>query len=144
MSNDVKAVPASSKKLLQNKGLLAVNQDVLGRMGTRFSVELGATVGISRPGYRGQGWRKDLANGDVAIVLFNPTESATNLAFPLTEAGFAPDTRVHVVDLLDGSDTGPGEGWVRGEYTTSKAIDPHGSVALRLSFVPRYPSRHEL
>jgi hypothetical protein len=32
MSNDLKAVPASSKKLLQNKGLLEVNQDSLGRM----------------------------------------------------------------------------------------------------------------
>ena len=140
MSNDVTAVPASSKKLLQNKGLLAVNQDVLGRMGTRFSVELGAVVGTKG---NGQGWRKDLANGDVAIVLFNPSESATKLAFPLTEAGFAPDTRVHVMDLLDGEDTGPG--WVQGEYTTTKDIDPHGSVALRLSFVPRYPttSSHE-
>jgi hypothetical protein len=143
MSNDIKAVPASSKRLLQNKGLLAVNQDVLGRMGTRFSVELGSAVGTKGSG---QGWRKDLANGDVAIVLFNPTESATNLAFPLTDAGFAPDTRVHAMDLLDGGDTGPGKGWIRGEYTTAKAIDPHGSVALRLSFVPRYPapSQHEL
>ena len=32
MSNDLKAVPASSKQLLQNKGLLEVNQDSLGRM----------------------------------------------------------------------------------------------------------------
>ena len=36
-----------------------------GRMGTRFSVELSEAIGTSGSG---QGWRKDLANGDVAIV----------------------------------------------------------------------------
>ena len=101
-------------------------------------MDLGTAVGEAGTG---QGWRKDLSNGDVAIVLFNPSEQPAKLSFPLTDAGFASDTRVHVVDLLGGGDgSGAGEGWVRGEYTTAAAIGAHGSAALRLSFVPRYPT----
>ena len=37
-----------------------------------------------------------------------------------------------------------GTGWVKGAYTTAAAIQPHGSAALRLSFVPRYPPSQEL
>ena len=33
----------------------------------------------------------------IAVVLFNPGESATKLSFDLVDAGFAPDTRVHVM-----------------------------------------------
>ena len=90
MSNDLGKIPPASKKLLQNTELLAVNQDALGRMASRFSVTLGAAGAEGA----GQGWRKDLANGDVAVVLFNPGESATKLSFDLVDAGFAPDTRV--------------------------------------------------
>ena len=137
MSNDLGKIPPASKKLLQNTELLAVNQDALGRMASRFSVTLGASGAEGA----GQGWRKDLANGDVAVVLFNPGESATKLSFDLVDAGFAPDTRVHVMDLLAAGDgSGSGE-WSRGSYETAKAIAPHGSAALRLSFMPRYPDK---
>ena len=137
MSNDLGKIPPASKKLLQNTELLAVNQDALGRMASRFSVTLGAAGAEGT----GQGWRKDLANGDVAVVLFNPGESATKLSFDLVDAGFAPDTRVHVMDLLGAGDgSGSGE-WSRGSYETAEAIAPHGSAALRLSFMPRYPGK---
>jgi hypothetical protein len=75
-----------------NKDILAVNADSLGRMGRRFSVSIGSGPAETA---HGEGWRKDLANGDVAVVLFNPSEEATKLAFTLQDVGFAPDTIVH-------------------------------------------------
>lgn len=117
--------------------LLAFFQDALGRMGRRFSITLGAWhdhSGSTGTG-TGQGWRKDLANGDVAVVLFNPSETATKLSFDLTEVGFAPYTHVHVTDVLN--EQTPTK-WVRAEYT-SGVIEAHGSATLRLAFTPRYP-----
>lgn len=171
-------------------GLLLINQDALGRMGTRFSVTLGPTAATGDDGGTGQGWRKDLEDGDVAVVLFNPSDrhaataqflsprtctaslplhttthclalpctavhclalpatthfprtvhdSPTKLVFQLTDAGFAPDTRVHLTDLLSGADgLASSTGWIRGQYETPAAVPAHGSAALRLSFVPRY------
>ena len=140
MSNDVKNVPASSKALLQNRKLLAINQDPLGRMARRFSITLSAA---SATAGGGQGWRKDLANGDVAVVLFNPSEEATKLAFELADVGFAPDTRVHVTNVLAELSTSPTAStpqgkWVKAMYETESQIAPHGSATLRLSYVPRY------
>lgn len=136
MSNDIANVPPSSKALLQNKELLAINQDPLGRMGRRFSVTLGASVGTRGTG---QGWRKDLANGDVAVVLFNPSETATKLSFELSDVGFAPYSHVHVTDVLGGSDGSAAGKWVRAEYETETAVAPHGAATLRLAFTPGYP-----
>ena len=51
-------------------------------------------------GGNGQGWRKDLENGDVAIVLHNRDNSTEALGFDFKDAGFAPDTHVHLRDML--------------------------------------------
>jgi alpha-galactosidase len=62
ISVDVKAVPAASKAILQNKEIIAVNQDPLGRMGFRFlkNTKTGA-----------QGWKKELIGVAVAVALAN-------------------------------------------------------------------------
>lgn len=130
MSNDLANIPASSKAILLNKDLLAIDQDALGRMGTRFSITIGGN---------GQGWRKDLENGDVAIVLHNRKETAEDLDLDFTDAGFAPDTHVHIRDMLKQADLG----WMESSYV-AKAVPPHGVAALRLSYVPKYPAGDEL
>ena len=62
ISVDVKAVPPESKKILLNKELIAVDQDPLGRMGSRF---------MKDPISGAQGWKKELQGGAVAVVLLN-------------------------------------------------------------------------
>jgi hypothetical protein len=126
MSNDLPAVPAASRDLLLNKEVLAVNQDALGRMGFRFYNVSGA-----------QGWRKELANGDVAVALLNMADGrAAKLPFSFADAGFAPDSNVALRDLFGKKDLGT----FAGGYT-SGAIPPHGSVLYRLSFVPTFKAR---
>ena len=62
MSNDLRNVSAASKAILQNPHLLAVNQDPLGRMARRF---------LKDPATGAQGWSKQLADGSVAVALYN-------------------------------------------------------------------------
>ena len=80
-----------------------------------------------------------VANGDVAVVLFNPSETATKLSFELSDVGFAPYSHVRVTDVLGGSDGSATGKWVRAEYETETPVAPHGSATLRLAFTPRYP-----
>jgi hypothetical protein len=61
-----------------NKDILAINADSLGRMGRRFSIDIGAAP--LETGHA-EGWRKDLANGDVAVVLCEYNTSSC----PLTD-----------------------------------------------------------
>eukprot|EP01052_Picozoa_sp_SAG31_P038537 SAG31_NODE_5170_length_2701_cov_3.885473_5_plen_150_part_00 len=131
MSNDLGAISATSKALLLNRELLAVDQDSLGRMGTRFSTDLGPKKDVSGAG---QGWRKDLDDGDVAVVIHNPGEVAAAFYFEAAAVGFAPDTEVQVRDMLAQKTLGQ----MRFSLVT-EAIAPHGVAALRLSFAPKYP-----
>jgi hypothetical protein len=61
MGNGLRNVSAESKSILLNKDAIAVNQDPLGQMGLRLS-------NTSEPT---QVWARNLANGDVAVALFN-------------------------------------------------------------------------
>ena len=72
--------------------------------------------------------------GDVAVVLFNPTSAPQKLSFSLRDVGFAPDTSVHVRDMLSHADAGT----AKGTFETAATVSPHGSAALRLSFAPKY------
>merc|ERR1712048_249414 len=63
MGNDLRKVPEASKAILLNGDAIAVNQDPLGKMGIRhpkFS-----------SGSSSQIWYRELANGDVAVALYN-------------------------------------------------------------------------
>jgi len=62
MSNDLTAVSQQSKAILQNKAVIAVQQDRLGRIGFRFMNNI--TTGL-------QGWKRELVGGDVAVALVN-------------------------------------------------------------------------
>ena len=131
MSNDLAAVPASSRAILQNREVLAIDQDPLGRMCFRY-LDDGAGTGA-------QAWRKELAGGDVAIAIVNMGDTApiaAGFGVDLTaDAGYAPDTRVRVRDVFAQADVG---GWHAGTFKTVAPIPPHGVLLLRLSFVGRY------
>jgi Alpha galactosidase A len=63
MSNDLRSIPAASVELLTNPDVIAVDQDPLGRMG-------GLLAGDNRMSPVQRWWRV-LANGDVAVALYN-------------------------------------------------------------------------
>ncbi len=58
--NDVRSMSASTKSILLNKDVIAIDQDALGKQATRISKEGDVET-----------WVKPLADGGVAIGLFN-------------------------------------------------------------------------
>jgi len=60
MGNDMRNVSAAAKAILMNKDAIAVSQDPLGQMGIRISNNTARQV-----------WARVLANGDVAVGLYN-------------------------------------------------------------------------
>jgi len=124
MSNDLTNLPASSKAILLNREVLAVNQDLLGRMPFRFRVDADTNVQL---------WRKELVGGAVAVAIVNMHDNATvpiGFDFDLREAGFSPDTRVACRNLFTHEDLG----WHKGSFVTQASIPPHGVQLLRLSY----------
>merc|ERR1712032_669913 len=86
MSNDLTCLPESSKAILLNRDVLAVNQDLLGRMPFRFRVDAETDVQL---------WRKELVGGAVAVAIVNMHNSTTvpiGFNFNFRDAGFSPDT----------------------------------------------------
>jgi alpha-N-acetylgalactosaminidase len=67
MGNDLRNVSAASKAILLNTDAIAVNQDPLGQMGMRL------TKTAVEPA---QVWYRNLANGDVAVALYNKDNGA--------------------------------------------------------------------
>merc|ERR1711912_170916 len=61
MGNDMRKVAADSMAILMNEHAIAVSQDPLGQMGIRLTPKQ----------YTPQIWARKLANGDVAVALYN-------------------------------------------------------------------------
>ena len=66
MGNDLRNVSDASKAILLNKDAIAVNQDSLGQMGMRITDDTAQQV-----------WARNLANGDVAVGLYNKAEGSS-------------------------------------------------------------------
>jgi alpha-N-acetylgalactosaminidase len=82
MGNDLRSVPDDAKAILLNKDAISVSQDSLGRMGIRHPNYTSASGS--------QVWYRSLANGDVAVALYNKDGSATGPcdSWSQTEGGY--------------------------------------------------------
>lgn len=67
MGNDMRNVSDASRAILTNTAAIAVNQDPLGQMGGRLDNSSSAPA---------QRWARVLANGDVAVALYNKQGAA--------------------------------------------------------------------
>jgi alpha-galactosidase len=72
MGNDMRNVSDASKAILKNKDAIAVSQDPLGQMGIRLSGDTPTQV-----------WARVLANGDVAVALYNKGSAAPPVQPPI-------------------------------------------------------------
>jgi len=63
MGNDMRNVSAASKAIIKNADAIKVSQDPLGQMGIRITADLPQQV-----------WARELANGDVAVALYNKAD----------------------------------------------------------------------
>lgn len=66
MGNDMRTVSPTSKAILTNADAIAINQDPLGQMGISMDNSTSPT----------QRWSRTLANGDVAVALYNKQGAA--------------------------------------------------------------------
>jgi alpha-N-acetylgalactosaminidase len=117
MSNDLRNISAEMKEVLLNTEIIAVNQDSLGRQGTRVA----GTDGIPCV------WQRQLANGDVAIALVNLSEQPVPMSVSFDMVGLT-NIDCQVRDLYIHSDLGV----FTKSFTTSNSVPSHGVVMLRL------------
>jgi alpha-galactosidase len=110
-------VSASSATLsiLTNKAVIAVDQDSLGKQGTEVSSAAGRDV-LAKP----------LANGDVAVVLFNETGSTATIGTTAAAIGKTGSSSYTLTNL-----------WTGATSTTSGPISAsvaaHGTVMYRVA-----------
>ena len=90
---------------------------------------------LTDPTTGANGWRKELANGDVAVALSNMGDAPLTIHFSFVDAGFASDTRVVLRDVFAQASLGQR----RGGYV-SPLIAAHDTILLRLSYAPFLPT----
>jgi alpha-galactosidase len=105
--------------ILTNAHAIAVDQDPLGQMGVRLDATATPT----------QRWARTLANGDVAVALFNlgdGTGAAADITIEFSDVNMVGS--VNVFDIWQQQSAGP----FTGNYT-AKAVPFHGTAFVRLS-----------
>lgn len=112
--NDVRSMTPETLTLLTNREVIAVDQDPLGRQGTRLK-QTGAVEVWSRP----------LKDGSIAVGLFNRSDAAAEAAVDWSELGMAAKPQVR--DLWTHADLGRTEGGVK------RVVPAHGVALLRVS-----------
>ena len=112
--NDIRSQSSATATILKNQNLIAINQDTLGLQATQ----------VSNDGTR-RVLAKRLANGDVAVALFNQGGSTTTVSTTAAAIG------------KSGSSFTLRDAWTNSTSTTTGAISAsvpaHGTVVYRVS-----------
>jgi alpha-galactosidase len=112
--NDIRSMSPETRAILTNKEIIALDQDPLGKQGTRIRDDGDLEV-----------WTKPLEDGSVAVGLLNRGGSAKEMRVTWKELGL-PAGAAHVRDLWAGKDLGSqADG-----YGTS--VPSHECVVLRV------------
>ena len=112
--NDIRSMNAATQTILKNANLIAINQDSLGLQATQV-----ANDGTRRV------LAKRLANGDVAVALFNQGGSSTTISTTAAAAGQSGNSFT-LVDAWTGATTTT-------SGTISASVPAHGTVVYRVS-----------
>ena len=111
LGNDVRTMSPSTIALLENRQVIAIDQDPLGRQGRRIRKDGEAEI-----------WARPLADGSVALALFNRGESAREVRFAPEDVGL-----VKIASLVD-----VWAGVPDNEARRTWKVPAHGAVLLRL------------
>jgi alpha-galactosidase len=121
---DLRKVTPETFEILENREVIAVNQDQLGVQGKVIRSQGGNHVLV-----------KPLSNGDKAVLLFNENDSAAKMSVTAADLGLTKAGGYQVRDL-----------WAKATTHTagsiSAALPPHGSAMFRVSAANdwfRYP-----
>jgi alpha-galactosidase len=112
--NDLSHMSPETLSILTNREVIAVDQDRLGKEGTRASIQGQTEI-----------WTKPLTDGAMAAGLFNRGTVSHEMTLTLKAFGFG--THAKLRDLWAHVDVTP----TNGQYTVN--VPPHGVVMLRVS-----------
>jgi alpha-galactosidase len=120
--NDLRSMSAQTLAILRNQHLVAINQDALGLQATQ----------ISHDGTR-RVLAKRLANGDVAVALFNQGSSTTTVSTTAAAVGKSGRSFALLDAETDATSTTTG--------AISASVPAHGTVVYRVSAADQRSSR---
>ncbi|XP_054754676.2 alpha-N-acetylgalactosaminidase-like [Lytechinus pictus] len=118
MSNDLRTLAPWAEEILQNKEVIAVNQDPLGIMGKRV-LTTSAKISV---------WTKPLSSGSFAAVVFSErTDMPYNYTFTISTLNFSHPSGYKVRDLFESKDFGT----FLPDNDISVMVNPVGVVMIR-------------
>jgi len=123
--NDLRNMDQSTKEILTNADVIAINQDKMGQQATKFMDMCEYEI-----------WAKPLSNGEVAVCFMNRTNQPWKLDYDWKKQTmyFATEVSVHkkeynVFDLWEHKNIG------KTSESLVKDIPAHGVLVVRLSVV---------
>ena len=93
--NDVRNMTKETHDIITNHEVIALDQDPLGKEGTRFSADANGEV-----------WYKQLSDGDWAVCLLNPAAASVNLKLNWKDLTFLNGQKYQVRDIWTAKDLG--------------------------------------
>ena len=114
---DVTHMTASTKFILMNENIIAINQDPLGKQGKRYNSQRTLTGAL-------EVWAGEILSGR-AIILFNRSSFQPTMGVTFGEIGF-----IFPGGNLTNLITNQNYGYVKGFFSTS--VESHSVVVLRL------------
>ncbi len=114
--NDIRSMSKDIRDILTNKEVIAVDQDSLGKEGTKVSDDGDHEV-----------WSKELSDGSRAVVLFNRGGTEARMTVNWTDIGYPNHLNASVRDLWQKKNLGD----FRGSF--SAPVPSHGVVMVRIT-----------
>jgi alpha-galactosidase len=112
--NDIRSMSDDTKEILLNKEIIAIDQDKLGRQGTR----------VTKDG-RTETWMKPLSNGDLAVAMFNRDDRDQLMIVKWSDLGITGKHEVR--DIWHHADRG------RIKDLFEAEVSSHGAVVIRVA-----------
>lgn len=124
LSCDLSCLSDFELRLFGNQEVIAVNQDRLGKPSVRLREERHQSLDAREPHRSGRVWARALADGSIAVGLFNLSSSVDEMSLDLKDIGLSGGV---VRNLWERRDLG------RFDRRFSIAVPAHGAQLLRIT-----------
>ncbi|MEV6640332.1 NPCBM/NEW2 domain-containing protein [Amycolatopsis sp. NPDC051371] len=112
--NDLRSMSDTTKKILENKDIVALDQDWAGKQGYKLRDDGDTEV-----------WTKPMSDGSAAVVLFNRGLTAAPMSATTAELGLGKARDYRVRDLWTGAET-------ESTGTLRASVPSHGAAVFRV------------
>jgi alpha-galactosidase len=115
IGTDLRKATPDTLAILENRDIIAIDQDPLGKQATVVSDTEGRMV-----------FAKPLSGGDVAVALYNSTDTLAVVNVPAKDAGLPPASAYRLKDLWSGVTKHAGP-------TLAAGVPAHGAIVYRVN-----------